>query len=302
VDIKVLEYIIAIADEKSLSRAADKFILSPAALSQHLKKIEENLGAHLFMRVGGELTLTDIGKIFINGARSTLFVQREALSKISAMRCDLTSCIRMIMDEHTINQIKTDIIPLLRRSFPQLELKLISGSPDITKDYLANGMAELGIITTSYIKHDMLEFCPLHKDELALVMPTANTLVSVFENDGVSWDALSSDYFILNKVDDSFRHLQQEVMDKYRFHPQILYEVGTLHAARHMVENGLGNAILPLDFLDAASPSYRVFRFDPPNYIYTSAVYPKSMIINKPIKELLSIMRSFYKDFEYNRS
>jgi DNA-binding transcriptional LysR family regulator len=105
-DTKVLEYIIAIAEEKSISRAAEKYFLSPAAISQHLKKIEENLGAHIFMRVDGELCLTDVGKIFINGARSMLYIQNEALSKISGMRSDLRNSIRMIAEENVI-EVKT---------------------------------------------------------------------------------------------------------------------------------------------------------------------------------------------------
>lgn len=101
-DTKVLEYIIAIAEEKSLSRAAEKFLLSPSALSQHLKKIEESLGARLFMRTNGELCLTDVGKIFINGAMSTLYIQREAMSKISDMRAELKS-------PHAIADAKNDL-------------------------------------------------------------------------------------------------------------------------------------------------------------------------------------------------
>ena len=44
---KILEYIIAIAEEKSISQAADRFYLSQPVLSRHLKKIEDELGAPL---------------------------------------------------------------------------------------------------------------------------------------------------------------------------------------------------------------------------------------------------------------
>jgi DNA-binding transcriptional LysR family regulator len=301
-DTKVLEYIIAIADEKSISRAADRFFLSPSALSQHLKKIEGNLGANIFIRINGELCLTDVGKIFINGARSTLYIESEALSKIKSMRADFVDSIRIIVDERTAGQIKTNILPVVNRRLPQMEIKLIIGYRDLIKEYLINGMADMGIITSSYVKHRLLEFCPLHKDELVLVLPSSNRLVPVFEREGISWDALSSDYFIMNKMKDSFRSLQQEAMEKYRFRAQILCEVDTLHAVRYMVENGLGDALLPLSFLKIENPSYRIFHFNPPSNICTSALYPKATVLNKSIKELLNILREYFRNIKYGHS
>lgn len=49
-DTKILEYVIAIAEEKSLSKAAERLYLSQPALSQRLKKLEDELGTPLFLR------------------------------------------------------------------------------------------------------------------------------------------------------------------------------------------------------------------------------------------------------------
>ena len=66
-DTKLIEYIIAIAEEKSLSKAAERLYLSQPALSQRLKKLEDELGTQLFTRERDGLTLTDAGRIYING-------------------------------------------------------------------------------------------------------------------------------------------------------------------------------------------------------------------------------------------
>ncbi len=295
-DTKVLEYIIAIAEEKSISRAAEKYFLSPAAISQHLKKIEENLGAHIFMRVNGELCLTDVGKIFINGARSMLYVQREALYKIGSMRSDLKSCIRIIADENTVKQIKIHIAPELKRKFPKIELRLIPGNSEIMKEYLLNGMADIGI-TGSFFYHELLEFIPLHSDELVLAMPSSNPLASKFEREGFSAEALSSEYFILHKTEDSFRTVQQEAMERLGITAQALCEVSSLSAACHMVENGLGSSFLPLSLLATGNTTYRFFRLTPPINFSFSAVYPKSTVPNKAFKELLTVLRKCFKDY-----
>ena len=63
-DTKILEYVIAIAEEKSLSKAAERLYLSQPALSQRLKKLEDELGTPLFLREKNGLSITDAGRIY----------------------------------------------------------------------------------------------------------------------------------------------------------------------------------------------------------------------------------------------
>lgn len=300
-DTKVLEYIIAIADEKSITKAADKFYLSPAAISQQLKKIEDSLGAHLFMRVGGEFCLTDVGKIFINGARSTLYVQNEALSKINAMRTDLKSLIRIATNNHTINLIEKAALPIFKKSFPQVEVMLITASGNAVSEYLTNGLADIGISQGAIQKTEQLENILLHNDELLIAIPNSNPLAAHFEEHGVFPEALTSEYFILSKDDNGFRFIQQSAMEKYHFRPQMLCEVNSLRAAIQMVENGLGSSLLPASILKTDNPAYKVFHFKPFMSIQTVAIYPKAMMLNKPMKELISILRALFSEFKYNK-
>ena len=74
---KTLEYILVIAQEESLSGAAEKLYMSQPVLSRHLKKIEEELGADLFIRKHDGMELTDAGRIFVNNARAILHVEEE---------------------------------------------------------------------------------------------------------------------------------------------------------------------------------------------------------------------------------
>lgn len=67
-DTKIIEYVIAIAEEKSLSKAAERLYLSQPALSQRLKKLEDELGTPLFVRGKDGLSITDAGRIYVNGS------------------------------------------------------------------------------------------------------------------------------------------------------------------------------------------------------------------------------------------
>ena len=77
-DLKQLEYIAAIAEERSISKAAKRFFLSPSALSQYLKRLEET--EHLpplFYRHNKEFLLTDAGRIYVNGALTILSLSKN---------------------------------------------------------------------------------------------------------------------------------------------------------------------------------------------------------------------------------
>lgn len=80
-----MEYVIAISEEKSLSRAAERLLISQAALSQHVKKLETELDAKLFQRQHGHLVLTDAGRVYVNGARKVLDIYNRALYQIYHM-------------------------------------------------------------------------------------------------------------------------------------------------------------------------------------------------------------------------
>ena len=82
---KILEYIIAIAREKSISGAAEKYYLSQPVLSRHLRNIEEELGTPLFVRGHSGMSLTDAGRIYINNAQMILHLQATLEEDLRAM-------------------------------------------------------------------------------------------------------------------------------------------------------------------------------------------------------------------------
>ena len=71
-DTKQIEYIIKIADEGSITRAAEKLFITQSALSQQLQKLEKELGAPLFVRNKSDWTLTPEGKVYVENAREML--------------------------------------------------------------------------------------------------------------------------------------------------------------------------------------------------------------------------------------
>ena len=78
-ELKQLNYIVTIAEEKSLTRAAEKLFVSKPALSLQLSRLEKEEGLPpLFSRTKNGLVLTDAGRIYVNGARTILNLNEKA--------------------------------------------------------------------------------------------------------------------------------------------------------------------------------------------------------------------------------
>ena len=84
-DTRQLEYIIAIEEERSISRAAERMYVTPSALSQQLKNLEAELKTTLFVRSREGMSLTPEGNLYLSGARAMMEIKRQAMEKIQQM-------------------------------------------------------------------------------------------------------------------------------------------------------------------------------------------------------------------------
>lgn len=81
-DLRQIEYILKIAEEKNISRAAEKLFISQPALNQQLINLEKELGTPLFERQRGELRLTEAGRVYVEAGRQILDIKKDAYARI----------------------------------------------------------------------------------------------------------------------------------------------------------------------------------------------------------------------------
>ncbi len=84
-DTHQIEYVIAIAETGSLTKAAEKLFISESALSQQLNKLYKKDGLPpLFEYKHGRMEITTAGKLYLNGARAIMHIKNDTLDKIAA--------------------------------------------------------------------------------------------------------------------------------------------------------------------------------------------------------------------------
>ena len=168
---KVLEYIIAIAEEQSVSRAAERFYLSHPALSAHLKKLEQELGTPLFRRSSKGVRPTPAGLIFLADARAILHEEQKLQKALTVMRHQQQHVIRVTMDTPFYNAIVRRILPDFYELYPDYTVDIIRCNAVQGRRELLDGGATMGALISATPRSADLVYLPFYSGSLKLVFP-----------------------------------------------------------------------------------------------------------------------------------
>ena len=168
---KVLEYVIAIAEEGSLSRAAERFYLTHAALSRHLKNIEEELGKPLFLRLGGGMQPTSAGLIFISDARAILHTEQKLTQTLATMRQQKQHVIRVMVDMAFYNRFVKLVMPRFSERHPEYTVELARCNATEACEALRRGEAMLGVFFSAGQQAPGLVYLTFLSSHMLLVFP-----------------------------------------------------------------------------------------------------------------------------------
>lgn len=144
-ELRVLEYFLAVAREESISHAAEKLHLTQPTLSRQLKDLEWELGKTLFVRGSKRITLTEEGRHLCARAQELLNLAKRTEDEIRNSS-DKTCTISIGTGDYRSNSILTQIMSELRASYPEVRYRLYNNSSDNIADLLDNGILDFGLL------------------------------------------------------------------------------------------------------------------------------------------------------------
>lgn len=293
-DTKTLEYLLVVAEERNISRAADRLYMLQSSLSRHIQRAETAIGAKLFYRERNELHLTDAGRIFMNNAQAILHIQQRTMEKLDEMRMDQKENIRIIIGPKEHTHFMRHALPQFYEKFPEVNVIATIGNPHVAREYLLNGIADIGMFATRENRLSNLEYSTIREDELMLALPVDSPAVGEIQSHGLDFAYMRDDPFVLNKDDNEYRQMEQEILRAGKFTPALVYEVTTLRAALHMVQRGIGNAFLSRRFVEMCGEDIQSFSLVPPHTFRLVAAYQKEKGASLPIMMLISIIKEAF--------
>lgn len=145
-ELRVLQYFLAVAQEQSISGASEYLHLSQPTLSRQLKDLEEELGKQLFIRGNRHITLTEEGMILRRRAEEILELVKKTENEISLPDETIVGDVHIGAGESDAIRIFAKAARQVRRKYPQVRFHIASGDATNVLEQLDRGLIDFGLL------------------------------------------------------------------------------------------------------------------------------------------------------------
>lgn len=295
-DTRHLTYILAIAQKKNMTKAAEELFVSQSSLSQYLTKLEQEIGTPLFFRTRGELTLTPAGALYVEAAKQVIRIKKQLYKDISSL--DSRGHVTVGVTSQFGLRVLTEVIPRFKARYPDYRIEITEQDlPSITRMLLEENL-DLGLMAANSVTpFDETHVHLLKREEVLFAIPASHPYAKENPSGPIAWKDLirifEKENFLLSRRDSSLRVLTDKLFESCRFAPSAMCETNSVTATCRMVENGIGVTFLGESCKDSSGP-VAYYSLEPKLYRLNLLVRRKNWILNPAEEFLCQLIRSSF--------
>lgn len=239
-ELSQLETFLAVAEERSFSRAAARLHRTQPAVSQVIRKLEESVGETLFDRAARDGSLTAAGALLRDYALRLMALRREASSALDELKSLERGSLHLAANEYTCTYL-LPVIDAFRRAYPHISITVQRMLASHIPDELNLRTFEMGMIS---FRPDPAQFrtIAVYGDSLAFIVNPGHPLARA---QSVSITELGRETFIAHNVASPLRRKVIETFQRYRTTLNMGIELPTIEAIKRFVAMGNGVALVP---------------------------------------------------------
>ncbi|MCX5262636.1 LysR family transcriptional regulator [Streptomyces sp. NBC_00199] len=239
-----LQYFVAVAETRHFTRAADLVHVAQPSLSQQIKALERELGADLFLRARGNITLTDAGEALLPLARRILADTETARYEVQELVQMRGGRVRLGATPSVCTGLLPDVLRAFHDRYPGIRLLIEEGgSHDLVRE-LARGALDLALVVLPLPSPSpALTTVELLREDLVVVsspeapQPGQGRTVRIADLEG--------ERLVMFRHGYDLRELTVAACRAEGFEPDFAVEGGEMDAVLGFVRAGLGVAVVP---------------------------------------------------------
>ncbi|MBP5211738.1 MAG: LysR family transcriptional regulator [Pyramidobacter sp.] len=284
VGFREMELILAVSEERSFTRAAEKNYISQPALSKIVRRVERNLGAAVFDRGSSPLRVTPEGERFLDYFRRMQALRHDLENYCGELRRRGRNSLTVGAPAFFCAYMLPSIVSDFQAQSPDFAVKLIETSDAELRELLLAGVIDAGLTVEKDLPPELNSFV-LKTETIALAVPRGNPIVEKLRGMELSEDVLLSgeidgegvprvsmkefagESFLFLKEGNDIRERGLRICRDAGFEPKIAMELSQLLTAYHLAESGLGvtftRASIP--YYAGISPDLRLYAIDHPD-------------------------------------
>jgi DNA-binding transcriptional LysR family regulator len=240
-ELRQLEYFVAVAEERNFTRAAERVHISQSGVSAQVRRLERELGADLFDRSARVVTLSVAGKAALEHARAAL-AAAEAVSQAVGEVADLirgTLTVGMVVG-CTVTPL-FDALAAFHRAHPGVEISLLEDNSDQLVHAVRGGTVDLALIGAAGAIPEGLDALTIVDERLVGAVPTGHPLA---RSRRITLRDLVSHSIVCMPVGTGLRTVFDQACAAQGLEPSIALQAGAADAIADLAARGLGIAIL----------------------------------------------------------
>lgn len=254
-----LLYVKTIADEKSITKAAQKLYLTQPSLSHCVTNIEKQLGTRLFRRTSAGLQLTYAGEKYYRMACEVLRVYAAFESEISEETDLVRGRITMGITNYLATDLLPRVLPAFHREHPGIELRVVEETTDQLERNLLSGRLDFAIMHTGAgdgasedpgLAHEVISRDPF----LIAAPPDTPYAEKAEKREGLPYPVLDpalldGEPFLMVTRGQRIRHVTDRVLARAGVTPQIVFTSRSYETLRRLAGEGMGYAFVPRQYI-----------------------------------------------------
>lgn len=239
-DLHQLETFLAVAEEKSFSKAAARLHRTQPAVSQIIRKLEADLGESLFERASRDGSLTASGELLREYAERILRLRTEASSALAQLKALDRGSLRLAANEYTCLYLLL-VLDVYRRQYPQIDVEVHRSLASRVTEELDQRTVEMGVLSFRPPEEHYRSIA-VYSDELAFVVNPRHPLA---KEGRVSISDLGAENFVAHNVPSPLRRHVIDAFARHRTPLNMTVKLPSLEAIKRFVAMGNGVALVP---------------------------------------------------------
>jgi LysR family transcriptional regulator, transcription activator of glutamate synthase operon len=254
-ELRQIRYFIEVAERQHVTEAAENLNVAQSAVSYQLTKLEDELGVKLLERVGRNIKVTQIGKVFLQDVKSALKMLDEAKEKVDEYLDPQAGSIKIGYPTSLARYWLPNVISAYKQDVPNVNFHLRQGSYAYLIDAVKNGEIDLAFLGPVPMKDPDLEAKILFMENIVALLPNHHPLA---DRKSLYLSDLRTDSFVLFPKGYVLRKIAVDACLAAGFEPKITSEGEDMDALKGLVSAGIGVSLLPESTFYDSVPRFTV--------------------------------------------
>lgn len=240
--IRQLQYFVAVAEQGTVSRAAQNLSISQSSVTEAIKELESDLGVALFERHSRGLAITHKGHQFLRHATKILADVSDARRTFTEEAAAETGQLHLGVTSLVAGYVLSDLLARYRRAWPSVNITAIEDNGDYLEHLLIGGELDVAVMVVSNLRDRMaLQAEILEVSPYRLWLPSGHDLSSA---DIINIEDIAREPLIMLTIDE-IEENTGKLLSAFGQRPHVAFRTRSVEAVRSLVATGAGVALLP---------------------------------------------------------